>query len=386
MLMFAVPIGLLSLAIWLYLLLFRGQFWRTDQRLAPLDPTAGPSSWPAVTVIIPARNEADVLPLSLTSLLGQTYPGPFTIVLVDDHSQDGTAQVAQAIAEQMGALQRLTILSAPPLPAGWTGKLWALSQGIAAAGNPDYVLLTDADIQHPPDNLQRLVAKATADQCDLVSLMVRLRCQSPWEKRLIPAFVFFFAKLYPFRWVNNPDRALGAAAGGCSLIRFKALANIGGIAAIKDALIDDCALAQKIKSQQPHTRIWLGLSDDTLSLRPYDGLEPIWTMVARTAYTQLNYSPLLLVGTVVGMGLIYLAAPIGIALGLTIHDPLLIAISALTYGLMAVAYGPMTRFYGLPIGYALGLPPIGLLYTLMTLDSARRHWQGQGGQWKGRTY
>jgi hopene-associated glycosyltransferase HpnB len=256
------PIGLLipllSLTIWLYLLLFHGQFWRTDQRLAPLDPTASPIIWPSVTIIIPARNEADVLPFSLTSLLGQTYPGPVNLVLVDDHSQDGSAQVAKTIADRINALDRLTVLSAPPLPPGWTGKLWALSQGIAAAGQPDYVLLTDADIQHPPDNLQRLILKATTDRCDLVSLMVRLRCQSPWEKRLIPAFVFFFAKLYPFRWVNNPDRALGAAAGGCSLIRYQALANIGGIAAIKDALIDDCALAQAIKSQTPPTDLDYG--------------------------------------------------------------------------------------------------------------------------------
>jgi hopene-associated glycosyltransferase HpnB len=386
-----IAIAVVSLLIWLYLLIAHGQFWRTDQRLTPAPSLTMPA--PSVAVVIPARNEADLLPISLRSLLLQNYPGDLFFVVVDDQSEDGTATVAQNLATELGQGDRFQLLSAAPLPAGWTGKLWALDQGIRAASHqwqPDYFLLTDADIQHSPDNLQRLIHCAVADRRELVSLMVRLRCDSPWEKLLIPAFVFFFAKLYPFRWVNNPNRKLGAAAGGCSLIERSAMERIGGIAAIKDALIDDCTLAQTIKSSisEPtnSNKIWLGLATQTYSLRPYDRLESIWNMVARTAYTQLNYSPLLLVGTLAGMAIVYLLPVVEILLGLFSGNFWLAGIAGFTYALMVLSYLPMIRFYQLSPIWSFCLPAIAFLYTLMTIDSARRHWQGVGGAWKGRTY
>jgi Glycosyl transferase family 2 len=440
-------LSLLSLLIWLYLLSFRGQFWRTDQQLpATVSPLA---TAPPIAVIIPARNEADMLPQTLRSLLTQDYPGPYQLWLVDDHSTDGTADVARSIATDLGKSAQLTILASQPLPPGWSGKLWALEQGIQAAlgMQPDYCLLTDADIAHDRNNLQRLVAKAEQDQLDLVSQMVRLRCESNWEKLLIPAFVFFFAKLYPFRWVNQSQNPTAAAAGGCSLIRREALVRIGGIGVIRQALIDDCALAQAVKhprcattfcphplapsprtgeeepnrglaplperergwgeglrirptsrkqtqpgadraqpSPPPVGRIWLGLTDSTRSLRPYPSLKSIWDMVARTAFTQLNYSPWLLVGTVVGMTVVYLVPPIGLVVGIVTGQGAIALLNLLTYGLMTLAYLPIVRFYQCPIGLAACLPIIALLYNLMTLDSARRHWQGRGGGWKGRVY
>jgi hopene-associated glycosyltransferase HpnB len=375
-------IGLLSLAIWIYLLTLRGQFWRTNVRLENL-PWAGP--WPTVAIIIPARNEADLIATVLTSLLAQDYAGEFRIYLVDDQSDDGTATIAQAISPD-----RLHIITAEPLPKDWTGKLWALHQGIIAATanhHPEYFLLTDADIRHDRSNLTNLVSKAISSDRDLVSLMVRLRCDSFWERLLIPAFVFFFAKLYPFRQVNDPNSATAAAAGGCSLVKSAAIAEIGGIASLQNALIDDCTLAARIKHRgEKHHNIWLGLSQTTHSLRPYESLDSIWQMVARTAYTQLNYSPLLLLGTVIGMYLVYLAAPIGIITALINHSIPLLILSVTTYILMTIAYFPTTRFYRIPLIYAFCLPAIGLLYSAMTIDSARQHWQGNGGKWKGRSY
>jgi len=378
-------LALLSLAIWIYLVCFRGQFWRTDRRLSaqllPLDKS------PSVCIIIPARNEADLLPITLRSLLTQDYSGTLNLFLVDDHSTDRTAEVARETAETLGKSDQLHILSAAPLPPGWTGKLWALDQGVQKAMTlePDYILLTDADIEHDRANLSQLVAKAVGDDRELVSLMVRLRCQSIWEKLLIPAFVFFFAKLYPFRWVNEPENSIAGAAGGCSLIRREALTRIGGIQAIRQALIDDCALAEAIKSSGSR-RIWLGLSDSTRSLRPYDSLETIWTMVARTAFTQLNYSPLLLIGTVFGMSLIYLLPPLGAVFGIVAGQWSIAIPSLFAYLLMSLAYVPIVRFYRCPIWLSGCLPTIAFLYTLMTIDSARRHWQGKGGAWKGRVY
>jgi hopene-associated glycosyltransferase HpnB len=321
---------------------------------------------------------------------------------VDDQSTDGTAKIAQQVAQNLNQKSQLHIIAGVPLPAGWTGKLWAMEQGIRHAQSltplPDYLLFTDADIEHEGGNLRRLTAKAQQDDLDLVSLMVLLRCESFWEQLLIPAFVFFFQKLYPFRWVNDSTKATAAAAGGCILIRHGALTQIGGIQAVRQALIDDCALAQAVKSsrgtgedacspeKQVKGRIWLGLTSSTRSLRPYPCLASIWKMVARTAYTQLNYSPLLLLGTLVGMSLIYLVSPISVLLGgLTGHW--LIAIAGLSgWLLMALAYLPILRFYECSPWLALSLPAIAFLYTLMTLDSALRHWQGRGGAWKGRVY
>lgn len=386
----SIGLALVSLTIWIYLLCFRGQFWRTDQRL-PTTPLDSPApSYPSVCVIIPARNEAELLPATLRSLFAQDYPGALHIFVVDDHSTDGTADAAKKTADAAGKSQQLHLLSAEPLPPGWTGKLWALDQGIQAAKvlTPDYFLLTDADIEHDRANVRQLVDQAVWHDRELVSLMVYLRCESFWEKLLIPAFVFFFQKLYPFRWINQPKNRMAGAAGGCSLIRSEALSRIGGIQAIRQALIDDCALAQAVKKTRDnqHQGIWLGLTSSTRSLRPYDSLDTIWNMVARSAFTQLNYSPLLLVGTLVGMTVIYLVPPIGMVLGLLTGEWSIALVNFFTYLLMSLAYLPIIQFYRCPVWFAFSLPAIGFLYTLMTIDSARRHWQGKGGEWKGRVY
>lgn len=398
----------LSLAVWVGLLYFRGQFWRTDQRLD--NQVIEPPFLSSVCAIVPARNEASLLPVTLRSLLRQDYPGSFTTILVDDHSTDGTATVAHSIAADLGinsvATQttdeqnppsdqpsQLHILCAQPLPPGWTGKLWALEQGIRQAQTltppPDYFLLTDADIEHDAGNLCQLVAQAQQEDLDLVSLMVRLRCESFWEQLLIPAFVFFFQKLYPFRWVNDPGKATAAAAGGCILISREALTRSGGIQAVRQALIDDCALADAVKSSgQPNGkgRIWLGLSNSTRSLRPYPSLDTIWEMVARTAFTQLNYSPWLLLGTLIGMSLVYVVPPVSTVVG-ALTENWLVAIAGLSsWLLMAYSYLPTIRFYRCSPLLAFCLPVIAFFYTLMTLDSAVRHWQRRGGTWKGRVY
>ena len=378
---------LLSLFIWLFLILFWGQFWQINHQLeATPDKDIDNNTLPTVCVIIPARNEADVIPISLRSLLLQDYPGKFTILLVDDQSSDGTANFAQGVAHALDKTQQLQIISSPPLPPGWTGKLWAMEQGIQTASQlkPDYFLLTDADIEHHPSNLRRLVAKAEAQKLDLVSIMVRLRCQSFWEQLLIPAFVFFFQKLYPFSWVNNPKKAIAAAAGGCILIQQQALNRIGGLQIIRQALIDDCSLAKAVKST--NGKIWLGLSTLTYSLRPYDSLKTIWDMVARSAYTQLNYSPLLLVSSLLGMTLVYIVPPLGIILGLVFGNWTISLTAFIGYLLMTFAYFPITRFYKCSLAFAFSLPIIAFMYTCMTIDSALQHWQGRGGAWKGRVY
>ena len=378
---------LLSLVIWLFLILFWGQFWRVNHQLeANQDKDIDNNTLPTVCVIIPARNEADVIPVSLRSLLLQDYPGKFTIFLVDDQSSDGTAHIAEGVAYALDKTQQLQIVTSTSLPPGWTGKLWAMEQGLQTASTltPDYFLLTDADIEHDPSNLRRLVAKAEAQKLDLVSIMVRLRCQSFWEQLLIPAFVFFFQKLYPFSWVNNPKKANAAAAGGCILIHSEALNRIGGLQIIRQALIDDCSLAKAVKST--HGKIWLGLSTLTYSLRPYDSLKTIWDMVASRAYTQLNYSPFLLLGSLLGMTLVYLLPPIAIIFGLVLGNWIITLISFIGYLLMTFAYFPIIRFYKCSPVFAFSLPIIAFLYTSMTIDSALQHWQGRGGAWKGRVY
>jgi hopene-associated glycosyltransferase HpnB len=385
---FILGLTLLSLLIWLGLLTLRGQFWQLDQQLETVEPVL--ESLPTVCAVVPARNEAELLPISLRSLLLQDYPGEFHIFLVDDHSTDGTAAFAEGVAHAVNKAQQLNIISSESLPPGWSGKLWAVEQGIQNAKTltPDYFFLTDADIEHDVNNLRRLVAKAEQEDLDLVSVMVRLRCQSFWEKLLIPAFVFFFQKLYPFRWVNNPKNQTAAAAGGSILIRREALERIGGFQVIRQALIDDCALAQAVKlgTSQPSRKIWLGLSSLTRSLRPYPSLKTIWDMVARTAYTQLNYSPWLLLGTVLAMTLIYLVPPMGLIIGVLLGNQLIAITSLLTWLLMTLAYFPTVRFYRCSPVFAFSLPAIAFVYTLMTIDSALRHWQGRGSAWKGRVY
>jgi hopene-associated glycosyltransferase HpnB len=333
---------------------------------------------------VPARNEADVIARAVASLLGQDYQGAFHVIVVDDHSTDGTADAARAAALQLQCPDRLTVLTAKPLPAGWSGKVWAQAQGIEAVktlGLPaDYLLLTDADIGHPADAVTQLVARAAEEKRDLVSLMVRLRCDSFWEKALIPAFVFFFAKLYPFSWVNNPRNKTAAAAGGCMLVRRTALEEAGGIESIRAELIDDCSLAARIKHRgEGRHPIRLDVAARSVSLRPYDSWRDIWNMIARTAFTQLHYSGWLLAGTLAGMTIIYLIPPVA-----ALTFGLLCWPAWLAWVLMCCAYAPMLQYYGRSPLWAPFLPLVALFYVGATFASAVRYWSGKGGQWKAR--
>jgi hopene-associated glycosyltransferase HpnB len=371
-----------ALAAWAYLVLCHGGFWRADQRLPSELQT--PQQWPDVTAVIPARDEAPVIGGAVESLLRQDYPGDLRVFVVDDASSDGTADAARAGAARAGADDRLSIVSAPPLPPGWSGKLWAVHNGVAAAAaDRRYVLLTDADIVHAPDALRRLVAKAESGGLDLVSLMVRLNCTSFAARLLIPAFVLFFQKLYPFPWVNDRAKRMAGAAGGCMLGRRAALEHAGGIAAVKDALIDDCALAALLKRNGP---IWLGLAERTVSVRGYPRITDVWRMVARTAYTQLRHSPWLVLGTVLGMALLYVVPPLAMVLCPFAGAWLAAALGAAAFALMLFAYRPTWTLYRGDDPAILLLPLAALLYTAMTVDSMRRHLLGKGGAWKGRTY
>jgi hopene-associated glycosyltransferase HpnB len=366
----------LPLAIWSYLIAFHGGFWLAAERDDRDQPT-DPSRWPAVTAVVPARDEADVIARSIGSLLAQDYPGPFRVVLVDDSSSDGTARIAEGLGNQ-GAL---TVLNGAPLAPGWTGKLWAMSQGIEAAttgdASPKYLLLTDADIAHTPDNLRRLVARAEANNLALTSLMARLSCANAAERLLIPAFVYFFAMVYPFAKVNSAGSRTAGAAGGIMLARADALAAAGGIAAIRTALIDDCTLGALMKGQGP---IWLGLTDRAESIRPYGSVGEIGRMISRSAYAQLNYSPLILIGAVLGMVVTYLAAPL---VAIFAPNPWRWA-GVAAWLLMALSFQPTLRFYRRSPLWGLALPAIGALYTWFTVQSAIDVWRGRGGAWKGR--
>ena len=340
--------------------------------------------------MIPARNEAETISRTVRSLMEQDYPGPVSVIVVDDNSDDGTFLAAGA-AETPGTEGRLTVVAGKALPPGWSGKLWAVNQGLITADerHPEapYVLLTDADIAHDRESLRRLVAKAESGGLDLVSLMVLLRCESFWERFLIPAFVFFFQMLFPFPWVNDPSRstaaAAAAAAGGCMLVRRSALTKAVGVTAIRDRLIDDCALAVEIKK---HGAIWLGLTSRVTSERRYDSLSEIWRMVSRTAFEQLGNSLFLLAGAVAGMGLAYLVPPLA-GLGLLGGGWVVAAAGLVTWwGLMGIAYSPMLKLYGLPMGWGLALPLAAALFTLMTVSSALRYRLGRGNAWKGRHY
>jgi hopene-associated glycosyltransferase HpnB len=368
--------GAIPLLIWAVLLFGRSFFWLARERDDVHEPLAEPEVWPSVVAVVPARNEADVLDRSLGSLLQQNYPGPFRIILVDDQSTDGTVDAARAF----GRTEKLDIVSGVARPPGWMGKTWAMNQGVARAcelGSPDYFWFTDADIAHSPDNLRRLVMRAVPNRFVLTSLMAKLCCKTPVEHALIPAFVFFFAMLYPFGRVNNPKAKLAAAAGGCMLARRDALEAAGGIASIRQEIIDDCALARRMKAQGP---IWLGLTNRSQSIRPYETLSDIRRMVSRSAYAQLGYSRVLLAGTILGMLVVYAAAPF---VALFAWNSVQIEGWA-TWLMMAVAYQPMLRFYKTSPLWGFALPLIGATYALFTLDSAIQFWRGRGGMWKGR--
>jgi hopene-associated glycosyltransferase HpnB len=375
-------IASMVLLIWLYLLAARGGFWLAAQRDdAGAGGVAADGAWPAVAAVIPARDEAGCVGETVSSLLRQSYAGPFTVILVDDGSRDGTAQVARDAAAALGAADRLTVVSGRALPAGWTGKLWAQQQGVALAENlprpPDYLLFTDADIVYEPGVLTDLVARAQGHGLVLTSLMVKLRCESFAERLFVPAFIFFFQMLYPFAWANDPRRATAAAAGGCMLVRRDVLRTAGGMAAIRTALIDDCALAKNLKTHGP---IWLGLTERVHSIRPYPRVGDIRRMVARSAYAQLRYSPPLLAGTVLGLALTYLA-PVALTFfagGLAQYFGLV------TWIMMAYALRPTLRLYHMSGLWGLALPAIAAIYMAFTLDSAYQHARGRGGMWKGR--
>jgi hopene-associated glycosyltransferase HpnB len=437
----------LAAAAWAYLLSAHGGFWRADLRLPSAPPAGGgPARWPAVAAVIPARDEAAMLPVTLPGLLGQDYPGSFAVTLVDDGSTDGTAAAAAAAGRAAGWAVRtvpagtdpagtdrvgtgpagtdrvgtgpagtdrvgtgpagtdqvgsnsagpadrvLTIVPAAPPPPGWAGKVWAMHSGLAAGDPADYVLFTDADIGFASGSLVALVRAAAASGCALVSQMALLRTQSRWERLLVPAFVYFFAQLYPFRWVNRAGRRTAAAAGGCMLVRAEALAAAGGLAAIGGARIDDVALARLLKRRARAT-CWLGLSTEITSRRPYPRLADLWAMVTRSAYTQLRYSPVLLALTIAGLSWLYLLPPAAFLAGLAAAAAgggaaaLLLALLGLAgWCLMTASYLPMLRLYRLSPLRAPALPLVAAMYAAMTADSARRYWLGRGAQWKGRT-
>jgi hopene-associated glycosyltransferase HpnB len=403
---------LVSAAAWVYLVAAHGGFWLTGQRLPAGRRQAGrpadgpqPADWPAVAAVVPARNEADMLPVTLPALLGQQYPGEFRVFLVDDGSDDGTGDVAAELGEKAardgGA--PLTVLAGQPRPDGWAGKVWAMAQGLAAATGArvtearvtearaqGYVLFTDADISWDPAALRDLVRAAEDDDRALVSQMALLRAQTSWERVIVPAFVYFFAQLYPFRRSNRPGTRTAAGAGGCMLVRQDALERAGGLAPIRGALIDDVAFATLLK--RDGNRIWLGLTTDIRSARPYPSLASLWQMIARSAYVQLRYSPALLGCTLAGLLLLYAAPPAGViasliaaATGATGTEVTVTGLAGLLgWALMAVSYLPMLRLYRLSPLRAPSLPLIAVLYAAMTADSARRHYSGRAVSWRGR--
>ena len=369
--------AILVLLIWLCLFFRHAGFWQVNRFFLPSDLSTAER---LVAVIIPARNEADAIGQAVTSLLKQSFAGRIHILVVDDNSADRTAAVAQEAAETLGARTLLTLIRGSELPAEWTGKVWAMHQGWVAAREmrPDYLLLTDADIEHSPDNLARLIAQVECGPYDLASLMVNLRCDTLAEKFLIPAFVYFFFLLYPPARVVDPRSRVAGAAGGCVLLRPDALEKAGGFEAIRGEIIDDCSLAAAVKLTGG--RLWLGVSQETRSVRGYGSFASIRNMIARTAFNQLRHSAALLIGCVVGM-LLTFAIPLALVWS---SDQTTGWIAAAACTLMFATYVPTLRLYRVNILSAVTLPFAALFYLLATIHSAVNYWRGQGGTWKGR--
>jgi len=372
-------LAVICVVVWIYLIAGRGKFW-----LCPVRDTGRPmpelQRWPAVVAVVPARNESKYISASVRSLLAQDYTGALDVIVIDDDSSDGTAANAMHAAETFPG-RRMTVIESKGPPPGWTGKLGAQNQGIAAAEKlrPEYLLLTDADIEHAPDTLAWLVRQSSAGQFVLTSLMAKLQCESLAERTHVPAFIYFFQMLFPFPWVSQPGSSTAAAAGGCMLVRVDALASVGGIASIRNALIDDCSLAAKMKTMGP---IWLGLSDRVHSIRPYETFSDVRRMITRSAYAQLRCSPLLLAATFAGMVITFMVPPLLaiFAAGLSRF------LGLLAWLAMTVSFLPMLRFYRLSPLWSLGLPAIAGLYLYYTLSSAYLFVKGQGGEWKGRIH
>jgi len=393
----------ISVAIWLYLAIARGKFWHLREFDDDTQRHESPSAWPHVIAVVPARNEAATIQQAVSSLVQQNYAGEYSVVLVDDHSEDKTAEIAREAATRLNAESRITIHTAAPLPPGWTGKLWALNEGVRSdrrgaamsraesrepprpslatneRSEPTYYWFSDADIVHAPDTLQRLVARAEHDHLDLASLMVLLQSKTLPERAVIPAFLFFFLKLYPPRWIANPQARTAGAAGGCILLRSEALHRIGGLAAIRNEVIDDCALARVVKPSDG--KIWMGLTRASVSLRAYTTFSEIRDLIARTAFSQLRYSAPLLLATLLAMFLNYVA-PI---LLLFAPNPTPRILAASTWLLMSLLYLPTIRFYRLSPVWSATLPLIALFYSYATFLSAARYYLGRGAQWKGRS-
>lgn len=380
MLTFLFILAVISLLIWIILTFLRGAFWQLRRFDADLGAVEALAAWPRVLAVVPARNEAETIARVVGSLLKQLYPGEYRVIVVDDHSEDGTAALAVEAGLAEGSANRLNIVAAAELPGGWTGKLWALQQGVQSGVEfaADYYWFTDADIVHESEALGRLVSRAERQKLELTSLMVMLQAKSFAEKLLIPAFLYFFLKLYPPKWIADTGAKTAGAAGGCILLRRVALERIGGFAAIGAEVIDDCALARAVK--RSGGAIWMGLTRRSVSLRSYKSFGEIRDLIARTAYTQLGYSPVLLLGTLLGMIVTY-AAPVALALG---TQPLLWRMGLAAWALMTISYLPTVRFYRLSPLWAPALPVAAAFYSYATWVSAVRYWMGRGGQWKGR--
>ncbi|HZV87322.1 MAG TPA: glycosyltransferase [Candidatus Binatus sp.] len=377
-------LGIITLAIWLHLFFGRGWFWRVRKLDADQEGGETRTDWPSVMAVVPARNEAETIGRVVTALLQQNYPGAFSVAVVDDNSDDGTADIAGRVALENAAGERVRVVKASALPEGWTGKLWALNEGVssgrlgAATEVPAFYWFTDADITHAPDTLRRLVERAEHDGLDLASLMVLLQAKTLPERALIPAFLYFFLMLYPPKWIADEELGTAGAAGGCILLRREALARIGGLAAIRGEVIDDCALAKAVKLSGG--KVWMGLTRKSTSLRAYGTFGEIRDLIARTAFTQLRYSALMLAGTLAGMFLTYVA-PVVL---LFAHDSTARALGFVAWLLMALSFLPTVRFYRLSPLWAPLLPLTAVFYTYATWLSAVRYWMGKGGLWKGR--